>query len=376
MDSTPIYLSPPDVGDLEKTALIGAIESGWVAPTGPSLVAFEVALSEISNRDFAVGLSSGTSALHLGLLALGVKAGDYVVCSTLTFVATANAIRYVGAHPIFVDSDVATGNLSAELLEQALVHAERLGRKVGAVVPVDFLGSLAAYEDIVPICDRFGVPVLADAAESLGAKRNEMPAGSQGVAGIFSFNGNKIATTSGGGALVTDDEQVATQTRFLANQAREDVWHYEHTQLGFNYRLSNLLAAIGTAQLQRLPEMLAHRKRIRALYRDVFTGISGIRILGDDDDADNCWLTAVIIEEDVMGFSSRDLAESLRMRNIESRALWKPMHLQPLYKDELCFSDGSAEHLFSCGLALPSGSGMSASEWERVHESLESFLNH
>lgn len=374
MDFSRIFLSPPDVGLDEERRASESIRSGWVAPIGPELDYFEKTLADMSERNFCVALSSGTAALHLGLLALGVTPGQYVLCSTLTFVATANAIRYTGALPVFIDSDGSSGNMSVTLLQKGIEELKRAGKEIGAVIPVDFLGSVAPYDEIVPLCHDFGIPVLADAAESLGSLRGGKPAGSFGSAAIFSFNGNKIATTSGGGAFLSDDGGLADRVRHLATQAREPARHYEHKDVGFNYRMSNVLASIGNAQLSRLDSMVASRRRIREKYRSLFQSVAGVRVLGNRDDEDNCWLTSLLVDSSVAGFSSTDLADFLEVRNIETRPLWKPMHLQPLFQSNEAFLDGTAEALFGEGLALPSGSSMNVEEWERLSGSVRDFL--
>ena len=375
MDQSRIFLSPPDVGGVEEKRAQDAIRSGWVAPIGPDLEEFEKTVASLAERNFAVAVSSGTAALHLGLLALGVKPGDSVICSTLTFVATANAISYLGAVPVFVDSDPATGNLSPRLLSKAIEALVASGRKVSAVVPVDFLGSIANYQEILPICAKFGIPVLADSAESVGATQSDKPAGSFGEAAIFSFNGNKIVTTSGGGAFLTDNSAHARVVRHLSTQAREPARHYEHEVLGYNFRMSNVLASIGNAQLSRLDDMVARRRDNRLRYRALFENVPGVTVLGESDFEDNCWLTAIVIEPELAGFSANEIGDFLETQNIESRPLWKPMHLQPLYGDCEAYVDGTAEGLFNNGLALPSGSGLREPEWERISEALEAFLD-
>jgi dTDP-4-amino-4,6-dideoxygalactose transaminase len=375
MHSPRIFLSPPDVGEVEEARALAAIRSGWVAPVGPNLIEFENTLAVSAQRKFAVAVSSGTAALHLGLLALGVKPGDVVICSTLTFVATANAITYVGGSPVFIDSEASTGNMSVDLLAESLDFFAARGQRVGAVVPVDFLGSVANYEEIVPLCEKFGVPVLADAAESVGAIRSGQPSGSFGKAAVFSFNGNKIMTTSGGGALLTDDAELERTARHLSTQAREKAWHYEHEVLGYNYRMSNVLAAIGSAQFTRLGSMIERRRRNREQYRGFFEHVPGVAVLGDSDFEDNCWLTAIVVDPSRAGFTSRELGDFLETRNIESRPLWKPMHMQPLYQKSKSFVNGIAEALFLNGLALPSGSAMDESDLERVVGAISDFLS-
>ena len=375
MDQSRIFLSPPDVGEGEERRAQEAIRSGWVAPIGPDLEEFERTVASLAAREFAVAVSSGTAALHLGLLALGVKPGDSVICSTLTFVATANAISYIGAVPVFVDSEPSTGNLSPLLLLEAIEALAASGKRVAAVVPVDFLGSVANYQEILSICTKFGIPVLADAAESVGATWAGKPAGSFGDAAVFSFNGNKIVTTSGGGAFLTDNAEHARVVRHLATQAREQARHYEHEVLGYNFRMSNVLASIGNAQLNRLHEMVARRRDNRLQYRALFENVPGVTVLGESDFEDNCWLTAIVIDPKLAGFSANEIGDFLESQNIESRPLWKPMHLQPLYRDCGAYVDGTAEHLFDNGLALPSGSGLREPEWERISGVLEAFLD-
>lgn len=374
MGNPRIFLSPPDVGEAEEQRARDAIRSGWVAPIGPDLEEFEEALASLSERKFAIGVSSGTAALQLGLLALGVRPGDAVICSTLTFVATANAISYVGAIPVFVDSESLTGNLSPGLLAEAIEDLLASGHRIGAVVPVDFLGCLANYQEIIPVCAKYRIPVLADSAESVGSARLGRPAGSFGEAAIFSFNGNKIVTTSGGGAFLTDRGEYANIVRHLSTQAREPARHYEHHVIGYNFRMSNVLASIGNAQLGRLGEMMARRRYNRARYRDLFESIPGVSVLGTADFEDNCWLTAIVVDQEVSGFSANQLADFLESQNIESRPLWKPMHLQPLYRGFRAYLGGFAEHLFLRGLALPSGSSLREPEWERISGAIETFL--
>lgn len=373
MGAIEIFLSPPDVGDLEGEFVSQALKSGWVAPKGPDLDAFELDVAQYCGRTYAVGLSSGTAALHLALLSAGVKEGDTVVCSTLTFVATANAISYIGAIPYFIDSDRDTGNISPTLLAEALTLLAKRGDKVSAVVPVDFLGFTANYSEIIPLCERFGIPVICDSAESLGAYHRGQPAGSHGLASVISFNGNKIATTSGGGMVVTDDREFAQRVRHLATHAREAFEFYEHVDLGYNYRLSNVLAAIGRAQIARLPEMIAIRKQWRKRYEDIFSSTPGIEVFGADDTESNCWLTAIVISEKY-GWGPRELSNFLRISGIETRPLWKPMHLQPLYHSNESLLNGDSEFLFARGLVLPSGSSMTADQWERIERGIADFF--
>lgn len=369
-----IYLSPPDVGALEEEYLLRAIRSGWVAPLGPDVDAFEVALAEYCGREHCVALATGTAALHLGLITLGVGRGDVVVTSTMTFAATANAIVYTGAEPYFVDSDE-SGNMDPDLLVQALDELASDGITPAAIVPVDLLGKVVRHEVIDAIAAERDIPVLSDAAESLGARRGGKPAASFGTAAAVSFNGNKIITTSGGGALLTDRADIAERVRYLATQARQPVAHYEHTDVGYNYRMSNLLAAIGRAQLGRLDAMLARRRELRELYRNLFADVAGVRIFGGEDDAeDNTWLTAIIVEPEVAGWAASDLGEAFAAENIESRPLWKPMHLQPVFEGARARITGVSERLFRTGLSLPSGSALTGDAENRISKTIRRFL--
>ncbi len=362
-----IYMSSPDVGELEEQYVIAAMRSGWIAPLGPDVDAFEAELAGRVGVAHAVALSSGTAALHLGLLGLGVGRGDIVLTSTMTFAATANAIVYTGAEPYFIDCALETGNMDPALLREAIEQLTKDGERIGAIVPVDLLGKAVDYTEICAIADEFGIPVLADAAESLGAQHRGRAAGSFGRASVVSFNGNKIMTTSGGGMLLTDDADLAVRARYLATQARQPVAHYEHVDIGYNYRMSNLLAALGRAQLTRLDGMIARRRAMRELYRDLFSGVDGVEIFGgESDNDDNFWLTSIVIDSAVTGWTPAELSAALLTDNIESRPLWKPMHLQPVFKEARALTNGNSQRLFETGLTLPSGSALSAGEIERV----------
>jgi dTDP-4-amino-4,6-dideoxygalactose transaminase len=370
-----ILLSTPDVGVREEQLVVEAIRSGWIAPLGPMVDAFEARIAERCGRRHAVALSSGTAALHLGLLELGARPGTVVVVPTMTFAATANAVVYTGAEPVFVDCDEATGNLDPALLEVALAELRAEGTSVAAVVPVDLLGRCADYSALLPVCERYGVPVLADAAESLGARHEGRPAGSFGRMAAVSFNGNKIMTTSGGGMLLTDDADVAARVRYLSTQARRSAVHYEHTEVGYNYRLSNLLAALGVAQLERLDEMMKRRRALRDAYAGTVAGRPGVRVFQRAGDADdNCWLTALVVDPALAGWSVDDLRAALDAADIESRPLWKPMHRQPVFAAARAFVGGPADRLFATGLTLPSGSALTDDQVATVMTTLESFL--
>lgn len=353
--------------------MLRAIRSGWVAPLGPEVDAFERELAEYCGRQYAVALSSGTAALHLGLLTLGVGPGDIVLTSSMTFAATANAITYTGAEPVFVDCDE-TGNMDPDLLEHAFLDLESQGQRVKAVLPVDILGKVVDHERIDAIAEQHGAVLFSDAAESLGARRNGVPAAAFGVAAAVSFNGNKVMTTSGGGALLTDDEFIATHVRYLATQARQPVVHYEHHHIGHNYRMSNVLAALGRAQLSRLDEMIEARRQHRLSYAALFADIPGVTVFGQpsesDDGAtrDNFWLTSILVEPSAAGFTRNDLMHALAAENIEARPLWKPMHLQPVFSHARAYTNGVSERLFATGLSLPSGSSLNEDQRSAIHE--------
>lgn len=375
MNRRPVLLSPPDVGEVEQAYVLAAMRSGWVAPAGPDLEAFEREVADRVGVPHAVALSSGTAALHLALLSWGVGPGDIVVTSTLTFAATANAIVYTGAEPFFVDCEPETANLDARLLERALQRLTSEGRRVPAVIPVDMLGKSADYTRIEAVARSFGARVLSDAAESFGASHAGRPAGAHGDAAVLSFNGNKIMTTSGGGMLLTRDGALADHVRYLSTQARQPAAHYEHTDVGYNYRLSNILAALGRAQLSRLDQMMKRRRQWRERYREMLIGCPGVRIVGgNDDDEDNCWLTAVVVNRAEAGRSADELREALAEEGIESRPVWKPLHLQPVFSGAGGEISGAAEELFETGITLPSGSAMSDDDFDRVARVIQGVL--
>lgn len=342
---------------------------------GPDVDAFEREVAERVGVKYGVALSSGTAALHLGLLTLGVVPGDVVLTSTLTFAATANAITYTGAEPYFIDAEPDSGNMDPVLLREALAGLRARGEKVAAIVPVDLLGKAVNYTSIVAVAEEFEVPVLADAAESLGATHAGRAAGSFGTASVISFNGNKIMTTSGGGMLLTDDGDFAQRARYLATQARQPVAHYEHTEIGYNYRLSNLLAAMGRVQLARLDEMIAKRRQMRTLYEQLFAGIEGVSVFGAEGaEHDNVWLTSILVDSTTTGWAPAELTAALADHNIESRPIWKPMHLQPVFDGSRGAINGTSERLFLTGLTLPSGSALTIEQRNQVIEAISAFL--
>lgn len=371
-----ILLSSPDITDLEERYIVAALRSGWVAPLGPDVDSFEDEIAARVGTRYAIALSSGTAGLHLALMASGVKSGDIVVTSSMTFAATANAISYTGATPLFIDCERDTGNMDPNLLREALQDLRHRGTRPAAIVPVDLLGKCVNYSAICELGQEFEVPVIADAAESLGATHASIPAGNWGTASVFSFNGNKIMTTSGGGMLTTNDEDLASKVRYLATQARQPTLHYEHMDIGYNYRLSNLLAALGRAQLQRLDEMMKLRRQHRESYRACLSSSEPAYIFGgEDDSADNCWLTAIVVNaERDSEFDALSLQRSLTAACIESRPLWKPMHLQPVFRHHPAYVNGNGQYLFENGITLPSGSNLSIEAVERVTDALRSFF--
>jgi len=364
-----VYLSPPDVGDEERRMLLEALDSGWIAPLGPHVDAFEAELARRVGVPYAVALSSGTAALHLALLLVGVERGDDVLVPSFTFVATANAATYAGARPVLVDSDEATWQMAPDLVAQELADRARRGTLPKAVVTVDLYGQTADYGRLVPMCEEYGVVLVEDAAEALGATHRGAAAGSFGAAGVFSFNGNKIITTSGGGMLVSGDERLAGRARHLATQAREPEAHYEHVDMGFNYRMSNLLAALGVAQLHGLDRRMGRRHDVNAAYRRALGGLPGIRFMPRADYGEpNDWLTCILVDPAEFGSTREEIRVALEALDIESRPTWKPLHLQPLFAGAPVLGGSVSARIFEHGLCLPSGSSLSDEDQQRVVE--------
>ncbi len=362
-----ILLSPPDVRAPERAYLLDALDSGWLAPAGPHLDAFEVALAERTGRRHAVAVSSGTAAMHLALLAAGTRAGDDVLCSTFTFIGSVSPVVHLGANPVFIDSESESWNLDPGLLEDELTERARNGRLPRAVIVVDLYGVTANYAEIAELCDRFEVTLIEDAAESLGATFGARPAGSFGQTAVLSFNGNKIVTSSGGGALVTDDGDIAQRARYLATQARQPALHYEHTEVGYNYRMSNVVAAIGHAQITTLDERIARRREFHTGYREALRDLPGCRVMCPPAwGAANHWLTCVAVDGATAAVDRDGLIERLARDGIESRPVWKPMHAQPVFADAAHRLNGTADQLFETGVCLPSGSGMSDQQFKTV----------
>jgi dTDP-4-amino-4,6-dideoxygalactose transaminase len=371
-----IYLSPPEVGADERSSLLEAFDSNWIAPVGPDLDAFEGELAARAGVDHAVALSSGTAALHLALLLAGVSRGDEVLVPSFTFMATAAAVTYLGATPVFVDSSPSTWTIDPSLVEEELATRARAGRLPGAVVSVDLYGQCADYDALTSLCDRHGIPLIEDAAEALGATYRGRPAGSFGAAGVFSFNGNKIITTSGGGMLVSRSEELVERARYLATQAREPFPHYEHSEIGFNYRLSNLLAALGRAQLRGLDSHILRRAAINRSYREALGATPGISFMPVADyGTPNWWLTCILVDPEDFGADRERIRLALEAEDIESRPTWKPLHLQPVFAGATTVSGDVCASIFERGLCLPTGSGLSEDDLARVVEVVRSVAS-
>jgi len=365
-----IFLSKADISEVEEAFVLDAVRSGWVAPLGPHVDAFEAEIAERVGVAGALALSSGTAALHLALLELGARPGTAVVVSTMTFVASANAVAYTGASPVFVDAQAADGNVDPELLIDAIDTLQAEGTIVAAVMTVDLFGRCVDYAQIVDAIAARGVPLLEDAAEALGARYGDKQAGSFGRAAALSFNGNKIMTTSGGGMLLSDDLELLERVRHLSTQAREPMPYYEHREVGYNYRLSNILAALGRGQLTRLDDMIARRRAIRQMYAEGLVDVPGVRLMGRasarGDTQDNCWLTTIVLDPEVVTVTADALIKTLSADGIEARHLWKPMHLQPVFEGARSFVNGTSERLFDNGVTLPSGSILTDGDVARV----------
>jgi dTDP-4-amino-4,6-dideoxygalactose transaminase len=364
-----IYLSPPHMGGQELRFVQEAFASNWIAPIGPHVDAFEQEFSRRLGSRHAAALSSGTAALHLAMKLVGVRPGDEVLCSTLTFVASANPILYEGGSPVFVDSDEATWNMDPALLAEELDACARRGRLPRAVVLVHLYGQSADIDPILDACERHGVPLVEDAAEALGATYKTGQPGTRGRLGVFSFNGNKIITTSGGGMLVSNDPALIREAKFLSTQGRDPAPHYEHSRMAYNYRMSNVLAGIGRGQLLVLDERVRQRRRNYAFYREAFEGVPGITLMPEADyGVSTRWLTVLLVDPEEFGATAEAVRLELEGRNIEARPVWKPMHLQPLFAGCRRVGGDVAAGLFGRGLCLPSGSQLAEGELERIVE--------
>lgn len=366
-----IFLSSPHMGGKEQKYIQDAFDINYIAPLGPNVDGFEKELIDYTNGGACAALSSGTAAIHLALVQLGVEPDDEVICSSFTFSASANPILYQGAIPVFVDSEQDTWNMDPELLRIAIKDRIKLkGKKPKAIILVHLYGMPARMDEILAVSDDFEIPIIEDAAEALGSTYKNQHLGTFGKFGVFSFNGNKIITTSGGGALISKENEAIERTRFLATQAREDAPHYEHAVVGYNYRMSNVLAGIGRGQLQVLDKWVELRRGHNKWYKHIFKDIKGARFLSEPDEnyKSNFWLTTLTIDTVISGFKSSYLIEKLAQENIESRPLWKPMHLQPVFKGFPAYTNGTAEMLFQTGVCLPSGSSLTIEEKNRIEK--------
>lgn len=362
-----IWLSCPHMCEEEFARVKHVFDTNWIAPVGPDLEGFEADLAAYTGVPHVAVLGSGTAAIHLALILLGVGHGDEVICQSFTFSGSANPIVYQGATPVFVDSEKTTWNMDPNLLRDAIKARRKLGKQVKAIIPVDLYGTPADWPAILEVAREFGIPVIEDAAEALGSSLDGNPCGTFGDLNVFSFNGNKIITTSGGGALLGRDKKLIDRARFLATQARDPAPHYEHSTIGYNYRLSNVLAAIGRGQMRVLDERVRQRRAHFEGYRQALGARSGYAFPGEPKGAFcNRWLTTVIIDPAKAGVSREDIRLALERENIESRPLWKPMHLQPVFRDAPFYGGATAEGLFRDGLCLPSASKMTEEERARV----------
>ena len=367
-----ILLSIPHMGDSELEFVKEAFNTNWIAPIGPHVDAFEQEFCQVTGASHGAAVSSGTAAIHLALRLIGVEAGDEVFCSTLTFIASANPIIYQGAKPVFIDSDRTSWNMNPELLREALEHRARIGKLPKAVILVHLYGQSADIDPILEACNQYEIPLIEDAAEVLGAIYKGRTPGTFGKVGIYSFNGNKIITTSGGGMLVSSDQELVAKARFLATQARDPAPHYQHSETGYNYRLSNVLAAIGRGQLQVLNQRVAARRRNFETYFSGLGDLEGVKFMPEASFGKATrWLTCLTIDPELFGTDREQIRQVLSEQKIETRPVWKPLHLQPIFSDCECFGGNVAEDLFARGLCLPSGSNLTNEDLERVIDALK-----
>ncbi|MDQ1855295.1 aminotransferase class I/II-fold pyridoxal phosphate-dependent enzyme [Chryseobacterium sp. WLY505] len=375
--NTKIWLSSPHMGGNEQKYINEAFEENWVAPLGPNVNGFENDLEQFLGENAKVAaLSAGTAALHLALIECGVVHGDEVICQSMTFSASANPIAYCGAIPVFVDSEPATWNMCPKALREAIEDRIQKGTKPKAIIVVHLYGMPAKMDEITAIAQEFQIPVIEDAAEALGSTYKGQACGTFGRFGILSFNGNKIITTSGGGALVCHTQEDKDKTVFLSTQARDNAPHYQHSQIGFNYRMSNIVAGIGRGQMEVLKDRVAARRAMHDFYVDLFSNIEGVNVFSEpnDDFYSNHWLSAVIIDPEITGKDREGLRHAFLEDNIESRPLWKPMHVQPVFETSPYYGGNVSEKLFDNGLCLPSGSNLSDGDRERITKVVHSYF--
>ncbi len=379
MNSTKIWLSSPHMGGGEQKYVQEAFDTNWIAPLGPNVSGFEEDLANyLGANSYVAALSSGTAALHLALIVLGVQAGDEVICQSMTFSASANPIVYLGATPIFIDSEEQTWNMCPRALEVAIMDRISLGKKPKAIIAVHLYGVPFQVEAIRKIAKTYQIPIIEDSAEALGSSYGNEKCGTLGDIGILSFNGNKIITTSGGGALVTKDPKIKEKVVFLATQARDNAPYYQHSEIGYNYRMSNVCAGIGRGQMEILDKHVQGRRAMHSFYKNLFQDIKGVTLLETNAISfANYWLSAILIEEEkIKGITSEHLRLLFEAENIESRPLWKPMHLQPVFKKYPYYGTNVAETLFNKGLCLPSGSNLSDEDRGRIRKVVDDlFLN-
>jgi dTDP-4-amino-4,6-dideoxygalactose transaminase len=380
MADNQIWLSLAHIGGYEQDFIQEAFDTNWVAPLGPNVDAFEKDLETfLGERKYSVALNTGTAAIHLGLLQLGVGMGDEVICQSFTFVASVNPVNYLGAKPVFVDSEPDTWNISPFFLEEAIKDRIKItGKKPKAIIPIHLYGMPAKMDEILKIAEKYEIPVLEDAAEALGSMYRGKKCGVFGKFAVLSFNGNKIITTSGGGALICSTKEQAEKTKFYAAQARDDAPYYQHSETGYNYRMSNICAGIGRGQMKVLSQRVEQRRKNNRFYRQQLSGIESIRFQTEpnSDFYSNYWLTNILVDpEKTGGITKEDLRLGLEAVNIESRPLWKPMHLQPLFKNSPYYGDGTSEGLYENGLCLPSGSILTERDLARVTENIFSLLH-
>ena len=371
-----IFLSFPHLGGYEMKYIEEAFKESWVVPLGPNVDMFEQRLGDYLGESHVVALSAGTAAIHIGLVMLGVEQGDEVLCQSFTFSASANPVVYQGAKPVFVDSEPDTWNMSPDALEEAIIDRHRVtGRYPKAIVVVHLYGMPAKMDEIMAVAGRYGIPVLEDAAEALGSEYRGRKCGTIGRYGALSFNGNKVITTSGGGALICPTADAAARVKFLVTQAREKAPYYYHKVIGYNYRLSNVSAGIGCGQMEVLADHVERRREIHGLYAKLLGDIPEVRVHGNpsSDVNSNFWLTTILFDER-LGFTPEDLRQYLDTNNIESRWLWRPMNMQPVYVDAPFYGDGTAERLFGHGLCLPSGSILTDDEIAAVADAVRTFV--
>lgn len=371
-----IWLSSPHMGGGEMKYVQEAFDQNWVAPLGKNVDEFENAIQEFIEEDkFVAALSSGTAALHLALIQLGVGYGDEVICQSFTFSASANPIKYLGANPVFVDSDPVNWNMSPFFLEEAIKDRISKNKKPKAVIIVHLYGMPALMDEITAICSKYEIPLIEDSAEALGSTYKNKKCGTFGDFAILSFNGNKIITTSGGGALVGPTKETKEKTIFLSTQARDNAPHYQHSEIGYNYRLSNICAGIGRGQMEVLSDRIQQRRAVNDFYKDVFSNIDAVKLFSEasSDFFSNHWLSSITIDKKVTTRTNQELMAAFAEENIETRPLWKPMHLQPVFNDCQYFGETVSEELFTAGLCLPSGSNITNDDKNRIYEVISKY---